>query len=122
MDRIATQYTLTPADQTDDTNHVSGPAKEYITAGSDAKIGFITTMSDHFCGTCNRIRLTADGRLRTCLFARDGIDLKRMLRAGAPRDAIEDSIRAAVLLKWQKHPEHTDLIENQDRTMTSIGG
>jgi GTP 3',8-cyclase len=117
--RIEEKYSLTPLIRDEP---VPGPAKEYRIGNSDATAGFITTMSDHFCGSCNRIRLTADGRLRTCLFANDGVDLKRLLRSGASRDVIEDSIRSAVLLKWEKHPGHEELMTSQDREMTAIGG
>jgi molybdenum cofactor biosynthesis protein A len=118
-ERIEKKYSLTPVMSSEP---VPGPAKEYRIDNSEAKVGFITTMSEHFCGSCNRIRLTADGRLRTCLFANDGVDLKRLLRVGASRDVIEDSIRSAVILKWEKHPGHEELMTNQDREMTAIGG
>jgi len=117
--RIESKYSLTPVKRNEP---VPGPAKEFRVENSNASVGFINTMSEDFCGDCNRIRLTADGRLRTCLFANDGIDLKRLLRSGASRDVIEDSIRAAVLLKWEKHPGHEELMTNQDRVMTAIGG
>lgn len=117
--RIESKYSLTPVTRTEP---VPGPAKEFRVENRNASVGFINTMSDHFCGDCNRIRLTADGRLRTCLFANDGVDLKRLLRDGASRDVIEQAIRAAVLLKWEKHPGHEELMTNQDREMTAIGG
>jgi cyclic pyranopterin phosphate synthase len=101
---------------------IHGPAKEFRIAGSSAVIGFITTMSEHFCTACNRLRLTADGRLRSCLFAREEVDLKRLLRAGASKDVIEDSIRAAVILKWERHPDPGELITAQNRSMVAIGG
>ena len=91
-------------------------------AGSDAVIGFISPMSEHFCSTCNRLRLTADGKLRNCLFAREEFDLKRLLRAGASRDVIEDVIRAVVILKWEKHPDANELIQMQHNAMVAIGG
>ncbi len=116
---IESKYPLEPVSRNE---AIPGPAKEYKINNSNTTVGFITTMSEHFCGDCNRIRLTADGRLRTCLFANDGVDLKRLLRNGASRDVIENSIRAAVLLKWEKHPGHEELMTNQDRGMTSIGG
>ena len=116
---IETKYSLVPVQRN---GIIHGPAKEFQVAGGDGIIGFITTMSEHFCADCNRLRLTADGRFRNCLFARDTVDLKRLLRAGAARDIIEDSIRAAVLLKWEKHPDARELIQNQNRPMIAIGG
>jgi len=101
---------------------VPGPAKEFRVAGSKAVVGFITTMTEHFCGTCNRVRLTADGKLRNCLFGRDEIDLRRLLRSGASEEVIEDSIRMAVILKREKHPNGQTLLEEQNRPMVAIGG
>jgi molybdenum cofactor biosynthesis protein A len=117
--KIESRYTLTPIRYS---GSVSGPSKDYSVDGTDAVVGFITTMSDHFCGSCNRLRLTADGRLRTCLFSPDSIDLKYLLRSGSTRGSIEYSIREAVLMKWEKHPDRGNLVEFQDRSMTSIGG
>jgi len=99
-----------------------GPAKEFQVAGSNAVVGFITTMTEHFCDSCNRIRLTADGKLRNCLFARDEVDLRRLLRSGARTEVIEDSIRMAVILKWRQHPDAHTLLEDQNRSMVAIGG
>jgi cyclic pyranopterin phosphate synthase len=116
---IESKFSLIPVKRN---GSIQGPAKEFQVAGSNAIIGFITTMSEHFCAACNRLRLTADGKLRNCLFAREEIDLKRLLRAGASRDVIEDSIRAAVILKWERHPDVSELTGSQNRSMISIGG
>lgn len=99
-----------------------GPAKEFQVVGSGAIVGFITTMSEHFCADCNRLRLTADGRMWNCLFAQKGTDLKGLLRGGAGRGAIQSAIRAGVLSKWEKHPETEDLVALQNQTMIGIGG
>jgi molybdenum cofactor biosynthesis protein A len=101
---------------------VAGPAKVYSIKGNPGRIGFISTMSDRSCVSCNRVRLTADGRLRACLFAEDGVDIRRLLRSGASRDVIEDSVRSAVLLKWRERPGADSLLTEQDRAMTAIGG
>jgi cyclic pyranopterin phosphate synthase len=116
---IETKYSLIPVKRN---GSIQGPAKEFQVAGTNAIIGFITTMSEHFCADCNRVRLTADGKLRNCLFAREEVDLKRLLRAGASRDVIEDSIRAAVILKWERHPDVSELMSAQNRAMVAIGG
>jgi GTP 3',8-cyclase len=116
---IESKYRLIPIQSSES---VCGPAKDFYVERTNAVIGFITTMSEHFCGSCNRLRLTADGRLRTCLFSQDGLDLKYLLRSGASQEGIEECIRAAVLTKWEKHPEPEVLTEFQDRTMTAIGG
>lgn len=116
---IESKYTLIPVQRN---GTIQGPAKEFQVEGSNAIIGFITTISEHFCSTCNRLRLTADGKLRNCLFAREDFDLKRLLRAGANKDVIEEVIRAAVILKWKKHPETDELLAAQNRPMVVIGG
>lgn len=116
---IESRYHLLPVQRSDS---IQGPAKEFQVAGSSAVIGFITTMSEHFCSNCNRLRLTADGRLRSCLFARDEVNLRRLLRADVTRDVVEDSIRAAVMSKWQKHPDASELVADQNRAMVAIGG
>ncbi len=101
---------------------VKGPAKEFRVGNSSATVGFITTMSDPFCGDCSRLRLAADGTMRNCLFSTEPFDLKRLLRAGASRDVIEDTIRAAVILKWKQHPGAEALSSNPHQAMTAIGG
>lgn len=101
---------------------VHGPSRDFRVAGTQATVGFITTMTEHFCSSCNRLRLTADGRMLNCLFDGEGINLRRLLRNGAERSVIEDSIRASVLLKWERHPDAEDLQNNHMRTMFGIGG
>ncbi|HET6401128.1 MAG TPA: GTP 3',8-cyclase MoaA [Candidatus Kapabacteria bacterium] len=101
---------------------VRGPAKRFRIPETGTTIGFITTMSDHFCGDCNRLRLTADGMLRTCLFGSDEINLRELLRGGASMDTIESAIHAALALKWEKHPGAAELIQINDRDMVAIGG
>ena len=101
---------------------LEGPAKEFRVEGSGAVIGFITTLTEHFCHTCNRLRLTADGKLRNCLFAQGDADLKQLLRSGARRGIIESAIRSAVIQKWEQRPDMEDLLRTQDRAMVAIGG
>ncbi len=116
---IETKYHLLPLQRN---GTIQGPAREFQLAGSNAVIGFITTISEHFCADCNRLRLTADGQLRNCVFARDGVNFKRLLRSGANSNLIEDSISAAVKVKWEKHPDTPELLEGQNRAMVAIGG
>jgi cyclic pyranopterin phosphate synthase len=105
-----------------DDSPIPGPATSFRVEGGNAIIGFITTMSQHFCDTCNRLRLTADGKLRTCLFGHDEVDLKAHLRGGATRMEIEQAVRAAVSLKWEQHPDADGLLAMQDKAMVAIGG
>ena len=85
-------------------------------------IGFINPVSEPFCGDCNRIRLTADGRLRTCLFSLNETDLRAPLRAGASDDELEQIIRDAVWRKELKHHVNEPGFVQPARTMSAIGG
>lgn len=116
---IEAKHSLVPLKQKET---VPGPAKDFRIQGCNASIGFITTMSDHFCGDCNRLRLTADGKLRNCLFSPERFDLKRLLRSGAPDEILEDTIRMGIILKWEKHPEADQLVDMQSNVMVAIGG
>lgn len=101
---------------------ISGPAKEYKISGTNAKLGFISTMSEHFCSSCNRLRLTSDGKLRSCLFSKDGVDLKKMLRENSSEAEILSAIKSELMLKWKEHPDAETLQELNDRSMVAIGG
>ena len=100
---------------------LNGPARYYRLPGAKGTIGFISPISDHFCDSCNRIRLTADGRLRTCLLWDREIDLRAHLRAGAELEKIKALIVEAVLSKPQGH-----LLSQRDddvrKAMSQIGG
>ena len=86
------------------------------------EIGFINPVSEPFCADCNRIRLTADGELRTCLFSIRETDLREPLRAGATDADIEATIRAAVWRKELKHRVNEPGFTPPPRTMSAIGG
>jgi cyclic pyranopterin phosphate synthase len=84
-------------------NGINGPAQIYRLAGSAGEIGFISPVSHHFCRTCNRLRLTADGHLRTCLLSDDETDLKSPLRSGCADGVIRELIRGAISRKPEQH-------------------
>ena len=86
------------------------------------EIGFINPVSEPFCGACNRIRLTADGKLRTCLFSVNETDLREPLRSGASDDELEAVIRGAVWRKELKHHVGEAGFQKPPRTMSAIGG
>ncbi len=79
-------------------------------------------MSEPFCGTCDRIRLTADGQLRTCLFATEETDLRAVLRAGADDEELVKTIRQAVWHKELKHYIGDKRFKRANRSMSMIGG
>jgi GTP 3',8-cyclase len=100
----------------------SATARVYRFADGRGRIGFINPVSEPFCGDCNRIRLTADGRLRTCLFSLRETDLRGPLRAGASDGEIEAIVRDAVWRKELKHRVGDPGFVQPARTMSAIGG
>jgi cyclic pyranopterin phosphate synthase len=100
----------------------SATARVYRFADGHGKVGFINPVSEPFCGDCNRIRLTADGRLRTCLFSLNETDLRGPLRAGAGDRELEQIIRGAVWRKELKHHVGEPGFIQPARTMSAIGG
>ncbi len=100
----------------------SATARVYRFADGRGRIGFINPVSEPFCGDCNRIRLTADGRLRTCLFSLNETDLRAPMRAGAGDDELVQVIRDAVWRKELKHQVNEPGFIQPSRTMSSIGG
>ncbi len=80
-----------------------GPARYVQVAGTDLKIGFITPLSQHFCATCNRVRLAADGTLYLCLGQDDKLEMRPLLRAGATQEELMQAIREAVARKPERH-------------------
>jgi cyclic pyranopterin phosphate synthase len=97
-------------------------ARVHRFADGQGRIGFINPVSEPFCGDCNRIRLTADGRLRTCLFSLNETDLRGPLRAGATDDDLEQILREAVWAKELKHHVNEPGFVQPARTMSAIGG
>ncbi len=100
----------------------SATARVYRFADGQGKVGFINPVSEPFCADCNRIRLTADGRLRTCLFSLNETDLRGPLRAGADDAELEALIRAAVWRKELKHHVGEPGFIQPARSMSAIGG
>ncbi len=100
-----------------------GPARLCRLAGAVGKVGFIAPISWHFCGSCNRLRLTADGKIKTCLFSREEIDIKTPLRDGATQNEIINIFRQAVAVKPAGHRLNAKDHQNPcQRTMRAIGG
>ena len=100
----------------------SATARVYRFADGQGTIGFINPVSEPFCGDCNRIRLTADGRLRTCLFSLNETDLRAPMRQGASDGELERIVRDAVWRKELKHHVGEPGFIQPARTMSAIGG
>jgi cyclic pyranopterin phosphate synthase len=103
--------------------HGVEPATTYRFAdGAPGSIGVIASVTEPFCDTCNRLRLTAEGQLRNCLFALDETDLRAPMRDGATDDELIAAIRANVAAKWSGHRiNHPDFVQPA-RSMSMIGG
>jgi cyclic pyranopterin phosphate synthase len=100
----------------------SATARVYRFADGAGRIGFINPVSEPFCGDCDRIRLTADGKLRTCLFSLNETDLRAPLRSGATDAELEQIVRDAVWRKELKHHVNEPGFIQPARTMSAIGG
>jgi cyclic pyranopterin phosphate synthase len=97
-------------------------ARVYRFADGRGRIGFINPVSEPFCGDCNRIRMTADGKLRTCLFSLNETDVRGPMRAGATDDDLEELLRDAVWRKELKHHVNEPGFIQPERSMSAIGG
>ncbi|MBI1176798.1 GTP 3',8-cyclase MoaA [bacterium] len=97
-------------------------AQRWRIAGSDAEIGIIAPVTEPFCGHCNRIRLTSDGKVRTCLFSLNEPDLKKELRAGATDERLAAWIRGIVWQKEERHHIGEQDFQQPERSMSCIGG
>jgi cyclic pyranopterin phosphate synthase len=121
LDRIAARWPLTPAEGSDP----SAPATRYNFVDGKGNVGFINSISDPFCGDCSRLRLTADGKLRVCLYDTREVDLKEPLRNGAGDEEILRIVQEAVLGKGRGGA--LEILESKKalrltRTMHQIGG
>ena len=104
------------------TGDPSETARRYTFSDGIGEIGFINPVSEPFCATCDRIRLTADGQLRTCLFATTETDVRAVLRSGGSDDALAQTIRQAVWHKELKHYIGDKRFRRANRSMSMIGG
>ena len=100
----------------------SGPAQMYRLPGARGCIGLIPSVSGHFCGECNRLRVMADGRVRGCLFDNQETDLKVVLRNGGSESDLEQLLLAAVCAKPERHRVNGDDFTTPSRRMHGIGG
>lgn len=118
LERLQSRFTLKPAPML----HPAETARRWVFADGSGEIGIISPVTEPFCGHCNRIRLTADGKIRTCLFSLHEHDLKLLMRSGITDEALAERLRQIV---WQKEARHhigePEFVQPQ-RTMSCIGG
>lgn len=100
----------------------AGPARRFRFKDAPGEVGFISPVSEHFCAECNRLRLTADGKLRTCLFSDSEIDIRTALRDGSTDEAVEALLFRAVGEKPEGHQINDNIFKKCSKTMSLIGG
>jgi len=105
-----------PSDQWD------GPARRFRLEGAIGEIGLIGPVSDHFCEACNRLRLTPDGKIRTCLFSDEEIDVRSFLRNGGSDEDLRKQLLVALRTKPERHHINTHQFKKCQRNMSAIGG
>ncbi len=116
---LGREFILTPDDPR---QRGSAPAEAFLVDGGPARVGVIASVTRPFCGTCDRVRLTADGQIRNCLFARSENDLRGPLRAGADDAELAAAWRRAVAVKLPGHGINDPSFLQPDRPMSAIGG
>ncbi|HEX9031226.1 MAG TPA: GTP 3',8-cyclase MoaA [Streptosporangiaceae bacterium] len=116
---LSERFTLTPDDAK---ARGSAPAEMFLVNGGPARVGVIGSVTRPFCGACDRVRLTADGQVRNCLFAREESDLRTSLRAGADDDELAERWRRAVASKLPGHGINNPDFLQPARPMSAIGG
>lgn len=117
--RLAERFTLTPLP---DSDRGSAPAERFLVDGGPETVGIIASVTRPFCGACDRVRLTADGQVRNCLFARRENDLRALLRDGSDDEAIAAAITGEMLRKQPGHGIDDPTFLQPDRPMSAIGG
>src|SRR5438045_1792067 len=116
---LAASFDLSP-----DTERARGaaPAETFLVNGGPARVGVIASVTRPFCGACDRVRLTADGQIRNCLFAREESDLRGAMRAGASDADLAERWRGAMMRKLPGHGIDDPAFLQPDRPMSAIGG
>src|SRR5579875_544626 len=116
---LSADFELTPDDPG---KRGSAPAESFLVNGGPARVGIIASVTRPFCGSCDRVRLTADGQVRNCLFAREESDLRGPLRSGASDAELAERWRRAVAVKLPGHGINDPSFLQPDRPMSAIGG
>jgi len=119
LDQLSDRFGLTPAAAA---TRGSAPAESFVVQGGPQTVGIIASVTRPFCGDCDRVRLTADGQVRDCLFARTESDLRTPLRTGADDDELADRWRRAMRTKLPGHGINDPSFLQPTRPMSAIGG
>lgn len=114
---IQKEFSLAPYD-----TYFSSPAEVFQIVGTSARVGFISPLSCVFCARCNRLRLKANGALKTCLHGKEDLDLKKLLRSGVPSEEVKRRIEEVVYLRPEQHFLNDATVKHQDFQMSHVGG
>ncbi len=98
------------------------PARTYQLMGTNSTIGFISPLSNAFCAKCNRLRLKANGMMKTCLHGKEDLDIRSLLREGVSRTVIKEKIASVVFDRPEEHFLNNKTVSHQDFVMTAVGG
>jgi len=115
--KIQTKYQLMPIE-----SDRSSVAKDFFIYGGLGQISFVSSMTESFCGTCNRLRLTAEGSLKTCLFAPAEVSLRDSIRKGVDDNELRRIIVSTLALKPEAHPPANQILTEENMAMIEIGG
>jgi cyclic pyranopterin phosphate synthase len=116
VERIGAVYPLEPVERT------SAPASVWRFVDGAGEVGVVASVSQSFCDTCDRVRMTADGQFRNCLFATEETDLRDLLRGGATDDEVAEMLERTVAAKWAGHRINQVHFIRPRRSMSQIGG
>ncbi len=114
---VEREYELIPAE-----SYLSSPAQTFSIAGTQARVGFISPLSNFFCARCNRLRLKANGMLKTCLHGKEDLDLKQLLRSGMAMETMKERIQEVVYVRPEQHFLNETQVKHNDFQMSHIGG
>jgi cyclic pyranopterin phosphate synthase len=114
---VSEKYGLIPDD-----SDPSAPARSFYIHGTQSRIGFISPLSNAFCSKCNRLRLKANGMMKTCLHGKEDLDIKALLRQGVSREEIKRQIVSTVFDRPEEHFLNNQAVPHNDFVMTAVGG
>lgn len=116
-EQIEKKFELIPVDA-----YFSSPAQVFSVRGTQARVGFISPISNYFCARCNRLRLKANGALKTCLHGKEDLDLKSLLRSQTPLEVIKRKIQEVVWVRPEQHFLNESQMKHNDFQMSHVGG
>jgi GTP 3',8-cyclase len=114
---VEKEFRLTPADA-----YASSPSQNFKIDGTDSQVGFISPISNFFCSRCNRLRIKANGMLKTCLHGKEDLDMKLLLRGGISDEELKQTIQKVVYIRPEQHFLNDRQVQHNDFQMSHVGG